>query len=95
MASAILGVHPYQTIFQKKSITFIYTYTGKLDERSLCQSIVLITGGITPLTIDDEKQSPDIGDDMDFVFVDASCSAEAVARLPKNRQLMCQGKLYI
>lgn len=56
---------------------------------------MLITGGITPLTIDDEKQSPDIGDDMDFVFVDASCSAEAVARLPKNRQLMYQGKLYI
>lgn len=56
---------------------------------------MLITGGITPLTIDGEKQSPDIGDDVDFVFVDASCSAEAVARLPKNRQLMCQGKLYI
>lgn len=69
-------------------------YIGKSDERSLRQSIGLITDGVTPLTTNGEKQWPRVGDDADFVFVDASCSAEAVARLPKNRLLMNKGKLY-
>lgn len=69
-------------------------YTGKSNERSLRQSISLITQGVTPLDSEGEQVWPRIGDEASFVFVDASCSAEAVARLPKNRQLMHKGKLY-
>lgn len=69
-------------------------YTGKSDERSLRQSIALITDGITPLTEDGEKQWPSIDDDASFVFLNASCSAEAVARLPKDRVLMNKGIVY-
>lgn len=69
-------------------------YTGKSSERSLRESLSLITQGVTPLNHEGEQVWPKVGDEASFVFVDASCSAEAVARLPKNRQLMHKGKLY-
>ncbi|WP_062105616.1 amidohydrolase [Bacillus niameyensis] len=69
-------------------------YTGKSDERSLRQSLSLITQEVTPLDFEGKQKWPMIGDEASFVFVDASCSAEAVARLPKNRQLMHKGKFY-
>ncbi|MHC8515823.1 amidohydrolase [Sporosarcina sp. ITBMC105] len=69
-------------------------YTGKSSERSLRESLSLITQGVTPLNREGEQVWPKVGDEASFVFVDASCSAEAVARLPKNRQLMHKGKLY-
>ena len=69
-------------------------YTGKSDERSLRQSLGLITQGVTPLNIEGIQEWPKIGEEASFVFVDASCSAEAVARLPKKRLLMHKGKLY-
>jgi cytosine/adenosine deaminase-related metal-dependent hydrolase len=69
-------------------------YTGKADERSLRESLNLITQGVTPLTIEGQQQWPQVGIEANFVFVDASCSAEAIARLPKNRMLMHKGKLY-
>lgn len=69
-------------------------YTGKSSERSLRESLRLITRGVTPLDSEGEQVWPMVGDEASFVFVDASCSAEAVARLPKNRQLMHKGKLY-
>ncbi|GIO28029.1 amidohydrolase [Ornithinibacillus bavariensis] len=69
-------------------------YTGKSDERSLRQSLSLITQELTPLNREGEQVWPKIGAEASFVFVDASCSAEAVARLPKNRLLMHKGKIY-
>lgn len=69
-------------------------YTGKSSERSLRESLSLITQGVTPLNGEGEQVWPMVGNDASFVFVEASCSAEAVARLPKNRQLMHKGKLY-
>lgn len=69
-------------------------YTGKSSERSLRESLSLITQGVTPLNHEGEQVWPKVGDEASFVFVDASCSAEAVARLPKNRRLMHKGKLY-
>lgn len=70
-------------------------YSGKSSERSLRKSLSLITQGVTPLNSEGEQVWPMVGDEASFVFVDASCSAEAVARLPKNRQLIHKGKLYI
>lgn len=69
-------------------------YTGKTDERSLRRSLSLITQGVTPLTIEGQLQWPKVGAEASFVFIDASCSAEAIARLPKNRMLMHKGMLY-
>ncbi|WP_332647044.1 amidohydrolase [Lysinibacillus sp. 54212] len=69
-------------------------YTGKSSERSLRESLCLITQGVTPLNGEGEQVWPMVGDDASFVFVDASCSAEAVARLPKKRLLMHKGKLF-
>lgn len=69
-------------------------YTGKSSERSLRESLSLITHGVTPLNGEREQVWPMVGDEASFVFVDASCSAEVVARLPKKRLLMHKGKLY-
>lgn len=69
-------------------------YTGKTDERSLRRSLGLITNGLTPLSKYGEQCWPQIGDEASFVFVEASCSAEVVARLPQKRQLMHKGKFY-
>jgi len=69
-------------------------YTGKSSERSLRESLSLITQGVTPLNEEGDQVWPKVGDEASFVFVDASCSAEAVARLPKKRLLMHKGKLY-
>ncbi|MFD2831420.1 amidohydrolase [Corticicoccus populi] len=69
-------------------------YTGKSTERVLRNSLGLITGGITPLDDKGNQQWPKPGDEASFVFTDVSCSAEAVARLPEDRQLMHRGILF-
>lgn len=53
---------------------------GYSDEVSLAQSLGFITGGVTPLTKKGEQAWPRVGDNASFCLVDASCSAEAVAR---------------
>lgn len=70
-------------------------YTSKSDERSLRQSLKLITNGLTPLNQQGEQCWPQVGDEASFVFINTSCSAEAIARVPKERQLMHKGKLYV
>lgn len=68
-------------------------YTGKSSERALRESLGLITQGITPLDANGQQVWPVVGDEASFDFAEASCSAEVVARVPQNRQLMQQGKL--
>lgn len=65
---------------------------GKNDEVSLAQSLGLATEGITPLDAEGNVQWPKASDPADFVFVDASCSAEVVARLPERKAVMVGGK---
>ncbi|MDN6194145.1 MAG: hypothetical protein L0I88_03810 [Alkalibacterium sp.] len=69
-------------------------YTSKTSERSLRESLGLITGGVTPLSENGEQQWPNVGKEASFVFLDASCSAEAIARMPKSRELMHKGNLF-
>ena len=64
---------------------------GLSDERSLGQTLRYITGGITPLNKEGERAWPKIGDNADFVFVDASCSAEAVARRSTRKAVVFNG----
>lgn len=65
----------------------------KSDERGLADSLKFITGGIIPLSDTGEVLWPKIGDDANFVFMDASCSAEAVARTPERKAVMFRGRL--
>ncbi|GAA0414543.1 amidohydrolase family protein [Virgibacillus salarius] len=63
------------------------------DEQSLGQALGFITGGITPLNQNGEMIWPKAGDDANFVFVDASCSAEAVARRAQRIAVLYKGKI--
>ncbi len=71
-----------------KRLAELYRYS---DERSLAQSLGFITGGVTPLGLDGRRAWPAVGDAADAVFVAASCSAEAVARLSKRQAVIAQG----
>ncbi|MFD0713278.1 amidohydrolase family protein [Paenibacillus sp. GCM10027626] len=66
---------------------------GLSDERSLGQTLKFITGGITPLNKEGTRIWPNAGDDADVVFVDASCSAEAVARRARRVAVLFKGNL--
>ncbi|MCZ8533437.1 amidohydrolase family protein [Psychrobacillus psychrodurans] len=64
-----------------------------VDELSLSQSLGYITGGITPLDKEGNQVWPQVGDKASVVFVDASCSAEAVARRSKKRVVLFNGNI--
>lgn len=64
-----------------------------VDERSLAQTLQYITGGTTPLNHDGKQVWPQVGDVASIVFVQASCSAEAVARRAKRVATMFQGQI--
>lgn len=64
---------------------------GLSDERSLGQTLGFITGGITPLDMNGQWAWPKVGDAANAVIVDASCSAEAVARRPERKAVLHRG----
>ncbi|MFS0779081.1 amidohydrolase [Neobacillus sp. 3P2-tot-E-2] len=66
----------------------------KSDERSLAQSLKWATGGTTSLNKDGEIAWPLQGDEASLILVNASCSAEAVARTPKREAVMFKGKIF-
>lgn len=63
------------------------------DELSLPQSLRFITNGVTPLSKTGEQAWPVQGDAADFVLIDATCSAEAVARRAKRTAVFHRGAL--
>jgi cytosine/adenosine deaminase-related metal-dependent hydrolase len=63
------------------------------DEVALSQALRYITGGITPLNRDGNQAWPKRGVEANMVLVDASCSAEAVARRAERKAVFYQGKL--
>lgn len=67
--------------------------SGWVDERALAQALQYITGGTTPLNHAGEQVWPQVGDVASIVFVEASCSAEAVARRSKRMATMFQGNI--
>ncbi|CZQ99916.1 amidohydrolase [Trichococcus collinsii] len=71
-------------------------YTGKNTERKLRESLAYITEGVTPLDQDAAYQWPKVGDEASFVLLNASCSAEAVARASQSQEriLINKGKIY-
>lgn len=66
--------------------------SGWVDEQSLAQTLHYITGGNTPLNSKGELNWPNVGDEANIVFVDASCSAEAVARRSKRAATLFKGE---
>ncbi|MBM7676268.1 amidohydrolase [Gracilibacillus alcaliphilus] len=68
---------------------------GMSDERSLGQALAHITGGITPLDEQGQQIWPRVGDEASFVLVEASCSAEAVARRASRKAVFFKGKQIV
>ena len=66
---------------------------GWSDELGLGQALKIPTGGITPLSPTGEQLWPKVGDPADCVLVDAACSAETVARLPRRQAVLHRGVL--
>ncbi|WP_066104781.1 amidohydrolase [Gallibacterium salpingitidis] len=65
------------------------------DELGLSRSLSIATAGITPLNEKGDMVWPKVGDKATFTLVAASCSAEAVARLPEQRRGFLNGKPVI
>ncbi|WP_088044437.1 amidohydrolase family protein [Bacillus sp. EAC] len=64
-----------------------------IEEKSLGSSLGFITGGKTPLNNEGERVWPAIGDEASIVLVEASCSAEAVARRAKRKAVIFKGNI--
>lgn len=64
-----------------------------VDERSLGQTLGYISEGRTPLDQTGVQVWPRIGDEANLVLVEASCSAEAVARRARRAATLYQGNV--
>lgn len=64
-----------------------------VDEYNLSRALKAITQGVTPLNDKGERVWPQIGNDANFCLIKASCSAEAVARFPKERVVIFKGNI--
>ncbi|MHC0038435.1 amidohydrolase [Pseudoneobacillus sp. C159] len=63
------------------------------NEFALSQSLKYITGGLTPLNKEGIQVWPKVGDVANMVLIEASCSAEAVARRSKRQAVFYKGNL--
>jgi cytosine/adenosine deaminase-related metal-dependent hydrolase len=84
---------PYGTGDLLEKVTRYGELFRRSDEISLSQSLKFATGGPTPLTKDGEVAWPLEGDEANLVLVQASCTAEAVARTPKREAVLFRGKV--
>lgn len=64
-----------------------------VDELSLGQTLGYITDGVTPLDQTGTQAWPKLGDEASLVLVEASCSAEAIARRAKRAATMYKGNV--
>lgn len=67
--------------------------SGWTDEQSLAQTLSFITNGKTPLNSKGTQVWPKPGDEASIVFVEASCSAEAVARRSSRVATIYKGNI--
>lgn len=67
---------------------------GWTDEYSLSRALhIATTDEILPLNDSGDRVWPAVGNEANFILVKSSCSAEAVARLPKREGVFFKGKL--
>ncbi|WP_163100569.1 amidohydrolase [Peribacillus alkalitolerans] len=64
----------------------------QMDEKSLASIVKYGNGGITLLNEQGERNWPKVGDEASMILVDASCSAEAVARRAEVSSVYYKGK---
>jgi cytosine/adenosine deaminase-related metal-dependent hydrolase len=76
----------------EKANLYAQLYRGS-DEYHLSRSLAISTGGILPLDDDGNRAWPKAGDEAGFTLTGASCSAEAVARLPARSATFHKGCL--
>ncbi|KMW72664.1 deaminase [Photorhabdus luminescens subsp. luminescens] len=76
----------------EKANLYAQLYRGS-DEFHLSRAVAIATGGVLPLNDQGQRIWPQVGDKAEFVLVVASCSAEAVARLPARQATFHQGRL--
>lgn len=85
--------HPFGTgsMLQKANLMAqLYGYSTELE---LSRCLGIGTNGVLTLDNEGKQQWPKVGDKADFNLVDASCSAEAVARVSTIKALYHNGKL--
>lgn len=66
---------------------------GQSTELDLSRCLKLATGDILPLDNNGKQQWPKAGDEASLVLMEASCSAEAVARISSVKALVHHGNL--
>ncbi|MEY0232855.1 amidohydrolase family protein [Providencia manganoxydans] len=76
----------------EKANLYAQLYT-RPDELSLSRSLAIATGNKLPLNNKGQQVWPVVGDDASFVLIDASCSAEAVARISPRQASFHKGYL--
>lgn len=76
----------------EKAHTMAQLY-GYSNEFLLSRSLKLATGNILPLDDKGVQQWPKAGDAAELVLIDASCSAEAVARVSPVKSLISKGEI--
>ncbi|MDH5825520.1 amidohydrolase family protein [Sphingobacterium faecium] len=79
------------SVLQKANLAAqLYGYSS---EFGLSRMLKLATAGILPLDDKGVQQWPKVGDDADLVFIEASCSAEAVSRISQVKSLVYKGNV--
>lgn len=64
-----------------------------VDEKSLSQTLGLVTNGVTPLDKQGMQVWPQVGDAANFLFTTAESSAHLVARVVPERVVMFKGEV--
>ncbi|WP_318271404.1 amidohydrolase [Sphingobacterium cellulitidis] len=79
------------SVLQKANLAAqLYGYSSEL---ALSRMLKLATAGPIPLDDKGNQIWPKVGDTADLVFLDASCSAEAVSRMSPVKSLIYKGKV--
>ncbi len=79
------------SVLQKANLAAqLYGYSTEFD---LSRALALANVDVLPLDNKGRQQWPKVGNQADFVLVDASCSAEAVSRISEVKGLVVKGKM--
>ncbi len=81
---------PGHMLEKARLIAGLYGYSS---EWALSRTLGFATRYILPLDDKGNQQWPKAGDAADLVFLEASCSAEVVARVPRVKSLVHQGNI--
>lgn len=76
----------------EKAFLYAQLYRGS-DEYQLSRSLAISTGGVLPLDNDGNRAWPKVGDEAGFSLAEASCTAEAVARVSPRTATFHKGRL--